>query len=87
MFRVLIKKAARKRIEKAPEEVKVLFGELLSDLAETGPVLPTWPNYSKLGKDRYHCHLAYRWVACWTHEAESVLIEVYYAGSREDAPY
>jgi len=74
-------------MEKAPEEVFILFGQLLADLTEKGPVQPAWPNYSKLGKDRYHCHLAYRWVACWYHAANSVLIEVYYAGSREDAPY
>ena len=55
--------------------MKVLFGELLSDLEEKGPVLSAWPNYSKLGKDKYQCRLAYRWVACWTHEAESILID------------
>jgi len=83
----MVKKAARKRMEKAPEEVFILFGQLLTDLSEKGPVQASWPHYSKLGKDKYHCHLAYRWVACWYHEADSVLIEVYYADSREDAPY
>jgi hypothetical protein len=78
---------AKKRIEKAPEDVGILFGELLDDLAAKGPVLPDWPHYSKLGKDKYHCHLAYRWAACWYSESGSLVIEVYYAGSREDAPY
>ena len=48
---------------------------------------PTWKNYSKLGKNKYHCHLNYRHVACWTAEKETITIEVYYVGSREKAPY
>ena len=35
----------------------------------------------------YHCHLSYKWVACWQCEGDSITIEVYYAGSRENAPY
>ena len=47
----------------------------------------SWPNFSPLGKDKFHCHLNYRYVACWTYEKETITIEVYYAGSREKAPY
>ena len=35
--------------------------------------------------NEYHCHLSYHWVACWRHEKETIEIEVYYAGSRENA--
>ena len=35
----------------------------------------------------YHCHLSKDWVACWRWEKSTVEIEVYYAGSRENAPY
>jgi len=87
MYRVMVKKAAMKRIAKAPEAVQLLFDELTDDLTENGPIQTAWPNFSSLGKSRYHCHLAYSWVACWYCEAESIDIEVYYAGSREDAPY
>ena len=31
--------------------------------------------------------LAYHWVACWRNENGSIVVEVYYVGSREDAPY
>jgi hypothetical protein len=41
----------------------------------------------KLDENIYHCHLAYKWVACWKHEKSTIIIEVYYAGSRENAPY
>ena len=63
------------------------FANLVEDLERKGPIRSEWPNFSKLSEQQYHCHLSYSWVACW-HVEESVLeIEVYYAGSREKAPY
>ncbi len=82
-----VKKAALKRIAKAPESVRILFDELAEDLAARGRIQKAWPSFSPLGKARYHCHLACFWVACWYAAAGSIEIEVYYAGSREDAPY
>lgn len=52
-----------------------------------GPIRREWAHFSKLGENEYHCHLSYKWVACWRYEKESIIIEVYYAGSRENAPY
>jgi hypothetical protein len=47
-----------------------------------------WQNYSPLGKNKHHCHLTYSYVACWEEvQGEIRLLEVYYVGSREDAPY
>ncbi len=48
---------------------------------------PSWPNYSPLGEDNYHCHLKYRWVACWKWFKDTIEIEVYYVGSRSKTPY
>lgn len=87
MYEVRVTKRALKRIKRAPETVQILFDELAGELRNDGPIRHNWPNYSKLGPERYHCHLKHSWVACWRHESESVIIEVYYAGSREDAPY
>ena len=87
MYLVVVKKAAIKKIAKAPETVRQLFDDLTEDLEAIGPIQPAWPNYSALGKETYHCHLNYSWVACWYCESGSIEIEVYYAGSREDAPY
>jgi mRNA-degrading endonuclease RelE of RelBE toxin-antitoxin system len=42
MYRVMVKKAAIKRIGKAPESIRLLFGELMADLAEKGPIQSTW---------------------------------------------
>jgi len=87
MFRVIIKKSVLKNIEKLPKNIQFSFDSLIKDLIEKGPIRPEWPNYSKLSKNEYHCHLSHKWVACWYYENNSVTIEVYYAGSRENAPY
>jgi mRNA-degrading endonuclease RelE of RelBE toxin-antitoxin system len=86
-YTVTIRKSALKDIKKAPARIQRKFEILVEDLEKLGPELPNWPNYSKLGKVTYHCHLAYHWVVCWRHEKDTIVIEVYYAGSRENAPY
>lgn len=86
-YTVTITKKAEKGIASAPEHIQDAFQALTEDLIASGLVQSGWPNYSKLGKDKYHCHLAHKWVACWTMQKGSITIEVYYAGSRENAPY
>jgi mRNA-degrading endonuclease RelE of RelBE toxin-antitoxin system len=87
MFKVLIKRRVLKELGKLPIPVQEKLAALIDDLRDKGPVQAGWPNYSKIGKDRYHCHLSRKWVACWQYENKSLIIEVYYAGSRENAPY
>jgi hypothetical protein len=87
MYDVLVPRKVLKRIERMPESIQDRMADLLRDLKEVGPLQPGWPNYGTLGPGRYHCHLPYKWVACWYHEKGTIRIEVYYAGSREDAPY
>jgi mRNA-degrading endonuclease RelE of RelBE toxin-antitoxin system len=87
MFTVLIKKKVVRDAEKMPAPIQRKLAALIEALEERGPILPGWPNYGKLEKNVYHCHLSHKWVACWYCEDNSVIIEVYYAGSRENAPY
>ena len=87
MYTVLVKKKICKFIEKAPLTVQILFDELVKDLQDKGPLQNEWSNYSKLSENRFHCHLNYSYVACWYNEKDSIKIEVYYAGTREKAPY
>ena len=86
-YQVFVKKKIRRNLEKLPQNVQDLFDELTEDLTAKGPEQPSWPNYSKLSKTKYHCHLNYSYVACWKCDNDSIEIEVYYAGSRENAPY
>jgi len=87
MYEVVIKRKILRSIENLPEYIQKKMGNLLEDLRTTGPIQPGWQNFSKLDKNRYHCHLSKKWVACWFCEKDSNIIEVYYAGSRENAPY
>lgn len=80
-------KAAKQVVKLPPRERDALVA-LVQDLQSQGAILPNWPNYSKLGSNNYHCHLSRKWVACWTVEDKHLrIIEIYYAGSRENAPY
>lgn len=66
------------------------------DLEDNGPDQNGWPNYSKLkgqgeNIDRRHCHLVRgnpTYVACWeVKDKKNKIIEVYYVGTHEKAPY
>lgn len=87
VFEVRVKKSVLKSIAKMPEKTQKKLTTLLKDLRDKGPIRAEYPNFSSLGKDNYHCHLEYKWVACWKWEKDTIIIEVYYAGSRENAPY
>lgn len=86
-YDVRFKPKILRAIEKLPYPVQKRFAALLRDLRAGGPWQPGWPNYSKLGPGRYHCHLNYDHVACWSYEKSKIIIEVYYVGSRQSAPY
>lgn len=83
-----------KNRKKIPMEVESATIALMAELEAFGPAV-NWPNYGKLknqGKhiDRRHCHLRKgkpTWVACWEVDAKSNVIEVYYVGTHEKAPY
>jgi len=86
-YRVKIKKKANRGLRKLPVNVRKLLFLLIEDLKADGPIQKSWNNFSPLGDDKYHCHLNYRYVACWTYRQGEIEIEVYYVGSREKAPY
>jgi mRNA-degrading endonuclease RelE of RelBE toxin-antitoxin system len=86
-YEVLIKKKVAKGLWKLPGWVQKNLAILAQDLYEKGPEQPTWQNYGKLSETEYHCHLARSWVACWRYQKHTRMIEVYYVGSREKAPY
>jgi len=86
-YKVTIKRKVLKVAETMPAKDQDRLAMLIRDLAALGPVQAAWPNYSKLSAIEYHCHLSRKWVACWRNEKGTIEIEVYYAGSRENAPY
>ena len=88
---VTISKQVTKRIAKLPKQVRILFFTLLAEIELKGPVRGNWPNYSKLGTKRHHCHLKKgkpTYVAVWQVVNDEIkLVEVIYAGTHEKAPY
>ncbi len=86
-YAVYIKKKVQKNLNKLPKDTQELFWLLIEEIELKGPIRSDWNNFSKLGKNKYHCHLSYHWVACWQELDNKFEIEVYYAGSRENAPY
>ncbi len=90
---VLFTHKTEKQSLKLPEIVRTTLLALKRDIELSGPFQPKWPHFGKLrGVDnQYHCHLKRgrpTFVACWkvTDKAHK-LVEVYYVGSHENAPY
>lgn len=88
----------KKQIKELLGNIKTIVFSLFKDLEEKGPRQPNWPNYSKLEKykklvpdNSHHCHLKKgnpTYVACWcVVDKNKRLIEVFYVGTHENAPY
>ncbi len=87
MYNVVIKNKVLKSVSNMPKEQQIRFALLVDSLKNDGPFRTEFPNYNPLGENEFHCHLSHKWVACWKWVKDTILIEVYYAGSRENAPY
>jgi mRNA-degrading endonuclease RelE of RelBE toxin-antitoxin system len=90
-WNVNLSKKAVKQLKKLPENVKTSLIALIRDIQESGPVRGNWPNYSRLGPKRHHCHLKKgktTYVAIWqVVDKEIHIVEVSYVGTHEKAPY
>ncbi len=84
-------KKAEKGLRKLPLLVRRSLAALMLEIEKEGPVRGNWPNYSKLGPEKHHCHLKKgnpTYVAVWEVRDRQVrLVEVTYAGTHEKAPY
>jgi hypothetical protein len=83
-------------LEKKNPKVYALFALLAKELEVSGPWRKNWPHYSPLkGKNlpenTFHCHIKSgkpTYVVCWCIEDKEVkIIEVFYVGTHEKAPY
>jgi mRNA-degrading endonuclease RelE of RelBE toxin-antitoxin system len=91
IWTVAMSPKARKSYGKLPKRVQDQAQFLMGDIEQNGPVRGDWPNYSKIGKTRHHCHLKKgrpTYVAVWVEHADGVrIVEVEYVGTHEGAPY
>ena len=90
-WNVALTSQCEKQAKRLPSRSYDIFLTLLSNLELTGPIQGTWPNYSKLSRDRHHCHLKKgkpTYVSVWDVESKAAKhIEVVYVGTHEKAPY
>jgi mRNA-degrading endonuclease RelE of RelBE toxin-antitoxin system len=90
-WQITLSKKAAKQIKALPKKPKENLYVLLRDIELHGPTRGDWPNYSKLGPGRHHCHFKKgrpTYVAIWEVRDRTIrLIEVTYAGTHEKAPY
>ncbi len=90
-WNVRVRKKVKKQVEKLPQSVKKILVRLLAEIQSYGPVRGNWLNYSALDNNRHHCHLKKghpTYVAVWeVTDKEIHLVEVFYVGTHEKAPY
>ena len=90
-WRVNLSKRAVKQVKKLPENVKSSLVALIREIEEGGPIRGNWPNYSKLGINRHHCHLKNgksTYVAIWqVIDKQIYIVEITYVGTHKKAPY
>ncbi len=90
-WKVNFTKKAAKQTQSLPQPVQENLRALVLEIHEKGPVRGNWKNYGKLSETKHHCHIKSghpTYVACWeVTENRIQIVEVYYAGTHEKAPY
>ena len=88
---VALTRSSAKNYSKLPAKIKDRVDFLVKEIQISGPIRGNWKNYSKLGEAKHHCHLKAgrpTYVACWETVDLSVrIVEIYYVGTHEKAPY
>ena len=90
-WRVNFSGKAAKQYRGLSAGVKESSDALIREIERQGPVRGNWKNYGKLGNECHHCHLKSgrpTYVACWeVVDKTEKIVEVYYVGTHEKAPY
>lgn len=95
IWKIQFTNKAAKQVQQLEERVVLALQVLVDNLKINGPAPGKhWHNYSRLhGKkqeDKRHCHLIKgnpTYVCCWEVNKLKKLIEIYYVGTHEKAPY
>lgn len=96
-WRVDYSSSAKKQKKKLPGTVTSQLASLAWDLEHHGPVQPEWSHYGSLKKGKnvpsnaHHCHIKSgrpTYVVCWQVIDKTIkIIEIFYVGTHERAPY
>ena len=92
-WQVFFKKQTVKQIDKLPKRILFSLRALTNEIELLGPLRHNWKNFGKLKGNEflYHCHIKHgkpTYIACWKIiDKKLKIIEVYYVGTHEKAPY
>lgn len=85
------KRKLEKHLSALPEAVQISFRALVQEIQLRGPIRGNWKNYAKLSGTQHHCHLKSgrpTYVVCWeVLDKQIEIVEIYYVGTHEKAPY
>ncbi len=94
---ILYSNKSKKSALKLPLKVGMQLGVLAKEMEILGPYRTNWSHYGPLTKgpgvseNAYHCHIKSghpTYVVCWKVEDKKMkIIEIFYVGTHENAPY
>jgi len=89
---VYFTRKAEKQAKKLKPRILAALDLFVTEMQIVGPSAGhKWPNFSKLNSKLWHCHLVKgkpTYVCCWEIIDKKIkVIEVYYVGTHENAPY
>ncbi len=97
IWTIMLSRKAGNQREELPSKIRARLDLLQKNMELSGPIQKSWQNFSSLKKtrcifeDSYHCHVKKgrpTYVACWRIlSKKDKLIEVFYVGTHENAPY
>ena len=94
MWQVSFSSKAMKQVLALTADLQEQVYALAREIEKMGPVRGNRRNYSSLGgkkANKHHCHIATgrpTYVACWVVvDKKARIVEIYYAGTHEKAPY
>ncbi len=88
--------AARQK-KKLPPAIAEMLAVLVAEMEQEGPIQRSWSHFGPLRRSKdipsnaYHCHLKGgrpTYVVCWQVVDKTIqIVEVFYVGTHENAPY
>ena len=96
VWAVTMSTSADRMANRMPKNIQILLATLIADIEMDGPIQKGWSHFSPLSKTKrvpenaYHCHLKSgrpTYVVCWQANKARKIVEVFYVGTHEGAPY
>jgi mRNA-degrading endonuclease RelE of RelBE toxin-antitoxin system len=94
MWQVGFTSTAARQKKRLPANISEKLARLIGDLEKIGPIQKEWSHFGALKnfpENSYHCHIKSgrpTYVVCWKVRDKAIhIIEIFYVGTHESAPY